>query len=243
MKTILLSVIALQLGLTAAVRALEATTIETAQGKTYQKCRIMKREPDGVSFLHSKGAAKVLFADLTESMRNALGYDAKKADAYEKGRADARKEAEAARRARETKLAEAMIAAQAKYAAQQPLIIMQQPYGGGYMTGLAPILGVSGLGYTSPYYGAGFRRPSFQQSRGWTNTGIASIGAGTGGIYVPQSGGLVFTGFPGVQYSPTLGYTNSNSNNPVASPFFGTQHSGVVPGVAIHGSASTTVRH
>lgn len=240
MKTILLSVIALQLGLTAAVRALEATTIETAQGKTYQKCRIMKREPDGVSFLHSKGAAKVLFADLTESMRNALGYDAKKADAYEKGRADARKEAEAARRARETKLAEAMIAAQAKYAAQQPLIIMQQPYGGGFMSSLAPVLGLGSIGVPSSFY---HHAHGARGSRGWTNTGIASIGAGTGGIYVPQSGGLVFTGFPGVQYSPTLGYTNSNSNNPVASPFFGTQHSGVVPGVAIHGSASSTVRH
>jgi len=243
MKTILLSLITLQLGLTAAVRALEATTIETAQGKTYQQCRIMKREPDGIYFTHSKGAAKVLFADLSEPMRNALGYDAKKAEAYEKERADARKEAEQARRAREAKLAEAMIAAQARYAAQQPLILMQQPYGVGYMTGLPPIVGVSGLGYTSSYHGAGFHPPSFQQSRGWTNTGIASIGAGTGGIYVPQSGGLVFTGFPGVQYSPTLGYTNSNMNNPVASPFFGTQHSGVVPGVAIPGSASGPVHH
>ncbi|MFN0077066.1 MAG: hypothetical protein ACKVY0_11385 [Prosthecobacter sp.] len=233
MKTTLLSVIALQLGLTAAVCALEATTIETAQGKTYQKCRIMKRDPDGVSFMHSKGAAKVLFTDLTEPMRSALGYDAMKAHAYEKERADARKEAEQARRDRETKLAAAMIAAQARYAAQQPMVLMQQPYGG--FTGLAPVLGLGGIGYPSSFhhYGHGAR-----QSRGWSNTGIASIGAGTGGIYVPQSGGLVFTGFPGVQYSPTLGYTNARNNNPTASPFFGTQHSGVIPGVAIPGSAS-----
>jgi hypothetical protein len=240
MKTILLSVIALQLGFTAAACALEATTIETAQGKTYLKCRILKRDPDGVSFLHSKGAAKVLFADLTESMRNALGYDARKAAAYEKERADARKEAEQARRARETKLAEAMIAAQARYAAQRPVIMMQQPFGGGYMSSLAPVLGLGGIGVPSFYYHPGY---GARQSRGWTNTGIASIGAGTGGIYVPQSGGFVFTGFPGLQYSPTLGYTNSYINNPTASPFFGTQHSGVVPGVAIRGSASATVRH
>ncbi len=243
MKTILLSLITLQLGLTAAVRALEATTIETAQGKAYQQCRIMKREPDGISFTHSKGVAKVLFADLSESMRNALGYDAKKAEAYEKERAEARKEAEQARRTRETKLAEAMIAAQARYAAQQPIILMQQPYGGGYMTSLAPVLGLGGIGYPSAHYGPGFHGHGVQQSRGWTNAGIASIGAGTGGIYVPQSGGLQFTGFPGVQYSPTLGYTNTNINNPVASPFFGTQHSGVVPGVAIHGSVSAPVHH
>lgn len=241
MKTILLSVIALQLGLTAAARALEATTIETAQGKTYQQCRIMKREPDGVSFTHSKGVAKVLFTDLTETMRMALGYDAQKADAYEKARADARKEAEQARRERETKLAEAMIAAQARYAAQRPLIMMQQPYGGGYLSGLAPVLGLGGIGFPASFNN-GFHAHGFRQSRGWTNTGIASIGAGTGGIYVPQSGGLVFTGFPGVQHSPTLGYTNSHFNNPVASPFFGTQRSGVVPGVAIPGGVSFSTR-
>ena len=242
MKTILLYVITLQLGLTAAACALETTTIETAQGRIYLQCKIMKRDPDGVSFTHSKGAAKVLFNDLAEPLRNALGYDAKKADAYDKERADARKEAEQARRARETKIAEAMIAAQARYAAQQPIIMMQQPYGG-YMSSLAPVLGLGGIGFPSAFHHTGFHAHGAQQSRGWSNVGIASIGAGTGGVYVPQSGGFVFNGFPDVQYSPTLGYTNSMSNNPGASPFFGTQHSGVVPGVAIHGSTSIPVHH
>jgi hypothetical protein len=119
--------------------------------------------------------------------------------------------------------------------------MMQQPYGGGYLPGLAPVLGLGGIGFPSSFNN-GFHAHGFRQSRGWANTGIASIGAGTGGIYVPQSGGLVFTGFPGVQYSPTLGYTNSHFSNPVASPFFGTQRSGVVPGVAIPGGVSFSAR-
>ena len=46
----------------------------------------------------SKGVAKVLFSDLSEPMRNALGYDAYKADAYEKEQAEARKAAVQAKR-------------------------------------------------------------------------------------------------------------------------------------------------
>lgn len=239
MKTILLSVIALQLGLTAAAYALEPATIETAQGKIYQHCKILKRDPDGVSFAHSKGTAKVLFTDLTESQRHALGYDAAKADAYEKERVEARKEAEKARRAREMKIAEAMIAAQARYAAQRPIVLMQQPFGG--YSGLAPVLGLGQIGF--PGFGTGFHGHGFRQARSWTGTGIASIGAGTGGIYVPQSGGAVFNGFPGVSYSPTLGYTNTVNPNSNAPAFFGQQRSGVAPGVTVRGSASFPVRH
>ncbi|MCB1279492.1 hypothetical protein [Prosthecobacter sp.] len=241
MKTILLSVIALQFGFVAGAYASELTTIETAQGKVYQQCKILKRDPDGVSFTHSKGTAKVLFTDLSESQRNILGYDAQKADAYEKERADARKEAEEARRARETKIAEAMIAARARYAAQQPIVLMQQPFGG--FTSLAPVLGLGQIGVPNSHYHPGYYGHGFRQNRSWVGTGIASIGAGTGGIYVPQSGGAVINGFPGVSYSPTLGYTNTLNYNPAVPGFFGGQHSGVVPGVAVHGSASFPVHH
>ncbi len=242
MKTTLFSFLVIQLGLTAAL-ALDPATIETLQGKIYQQCRVLKREPDGVSFSHSRGMAKVLYNDLAEPLRSELGYDLRKAEAYEKERSDARKAAEIAKRERETKLAEATIAAQARWRAQQPLILMQQPYGYG-MASLAPVLGLGQIGVPSyPYgHGGGHHGHGASRSRGWSNNGITSIGAGTGGVYVPQSGGMTFHGFPGVQYSPTLGYTNSFINNTVPG-FFGTQHSGVVPGVAIHGSASLPAHH
>ncbi len=236
MKTFSLLIVTIQLGLTIAATAYEPTTIETAQGKVYQRCRIIKRDPDGVAFAHSRGTAKVLYSDLSNSMRNALGYDARKEEAYERGLAEARKEAAQARRARETKLAEAMIAAQARYAAQRPVVYVQQP-NGGYMQGLAPILG---LGQFGNYYGGGFgghgfgHRHGFPRTRGWSPT-VSSIGAGSGGVYVPQGHGLNFYGFPGVTWSPTLGYTNTNINAPA---FFGQPQPAVVPGVGIRGGVS-----
>ncbi len=236
MKTLSLLIVMIQLGLTVAATAFEPTTIETAQGKVYERCKIVKRDPDGISFSHSKGVAKVLYSDLSESMRNALGYDAVKADAYEKEQAQARKEAAQAKRERDTKLAEAMIAAQARYASQQPVVYLQQP-NGNYMRSLAPVLGLGQIGNGNNFgYGGRHHGYGMSHTRGWSNPGVPSIIPGTGGVYVPQGNGTTFYGFPGVSYSPTLGYTNANNNAPV---FFGQQSNGIVPGVAIHGSSTT----
>ena len=49
--------------------------ITTASGKAYQHCRIFKIDPDGVFFAHSLGSAKILYRDMTESMKTKLGYD------------------------------------------------------------------------------------------------------------------------------------------------------------------------
>ena len=230
MKTFSLLIVTLQLGFAVCASAGEPTTIETAQGKTYERCKIMKRDPDGVSFSHSKGVAKVLFSDLSEPMRNALGYDAYKADADEKEQAEARKAALQAKRERETKMAEAMIAAQAKYAAQQPVVYVQQP-NGGYMQSLAPVLG---LGQMGAYYGGGYHGHGMYRNRGWSPNNT-NMGAGSGGVYVPQGHGLNFYGSPNVSWSPTLGYTDLNNHLPV---LFDQPHSGVVPSVGIHGSTS-----
>ena len=242
MKTFSLLIVTIQLGLTMAVSAFEPTTIETAQGKTYVGCKILKRDPDGISFSHSKGMAKVLYSDLNAPMRNALGYDAVKADAYEKEQAEARKEAAQAKRERDTKLAEAMIAAQAKYASQQPVVYVQQP-NGGYMRSLAPVLGLGQIG-TGNHFGGNHHGHGSSQARGWSPT-VSSIGAGSGGVYVPQGHGLNFYGFPGVNWSPTLGYTNVNNNMPVIFGPLGQSNTngGVVPGVGIPGSSVSIGHH
>lgn len=238
MRTILFSLFAISCGLTCAQSA-DTTTIETLYGKTYQQCRILKREPDGVSFSHSRGMAKVLYADLAEPLRSALGYDPVKAATFEKEKSDARKAAAKARQEQAERLAKAVAEAQAQWRAQRPLVIMQQPYGG--FTSLAPVLGLGQIG-TPYYYGHGGHGHHASRARGWSNVGILPVGAGTGGVYVPQGNGFVFTGIPGIQYSPTLGYTNSFINN-TAPGFFGGQHSGVVPGVAIHGSSAMPAAH
>ena len=237
MKMFSLLIVTLQLGFSIGASAGEPTTIETAQGKTYERCKIIKRDPDGVSFSHSKGVAKVLFTDLSEPMRNALGYDVVKADAYEKEQADSRKAAAQARRERETKMAEALIAAQARYAARQPVVYLQQP-NGGYMLSLAPVLGLGQIG-GNYRYGAGHHGHGRYQNRGWSPS-VSSIGAGSGGVYVPQGHGMNFYGFPNVNWSPTLGYTNTYNHVPT---FFSGPNPGVVPGVGIPGSTTIAGHH
>lgn len=242
MKTKLILTLVFHLGLAATGHAVDTTVIETVQGRTYLQCRILKRDPDGVSFSHSHGVAKVLYTDLEEPLRTTLGFDPVKAEAYDKERADARKAAEAARRERRTKIVEALIAAEARWRAQQPLVIMQPSWGSG-MTSLAPVLGLGQIGVPAlPYCGGFHHGHGFMRPFGWENVGIASIGAGTGGIYVPQSGGFVFTGIPGAHYSPTLGYTNSLINSTGPS-FFGMQNTGVVPGVGRPGGVSVPAHH
>ena len=238
MKTFSLLTLTILLGLALTASALDPTTIETTQGKTFQQCKILKRDPDGVSFSHSKGVAKVLYSDLSTSMRNSLGYDAIKADAYEKEHVEARKEAAQAKRERETKLAEAMIAAQAQYRAQQPMVFLQQP-NGYYMPSVPPVLGLGQIGVPK-YAGGGHHGHGGSHSGGWSNPGISTIVPGTGGVYVPQGNGTTFYGFPGVNYSPTLGYTNTNNSGPV---FFGQQTNGIVPGVGIPGSSVSVGHH
>lgn len=72
--------------------------ITTLLGKTYLKCEIVKVHPDGVSFTHAKGAAKILFTDLSTEWRTRLGYDADKAAAYQRELDQRRLEREEQRR-------------------------------------------------------------------------------------------------------------------------------------------------
>jgi hypothetical protein len=69
----------------------EVLELTTIGGKTYHDCRILKIDPDGVLFRHSSGAGKVLFKDMTRSMRDHFGYDAEKAKAHEEKVATERK--------------------------------------------------------------------------------------------------------------------------------------------------------
>jgi hypothetical protein len=80
--------------LAAFTAAAAADTITTLRGKTFRDCKIAQVHPDGISFTHRSGAAKILFTDLPASLRSKYGYDRKKADAYAKKIVEARKERE-----------------------------------------------------------------------------------------------------------------------------------------------------
>lgn len=230
MKTILSALITLTCGLTFAAPKQEVAVIHTLHGRSYQQCKIMQRDADGVAFSHRKGIARVLFSDLPESLRIELGYNAAAAADLQRTRELARKEkAEQQQKQREraAELRHEAQLAEIKRLTQRPVIVMQSP-AGAYFSGPVPA-----VGFAAPGWGGGFFRPQrgpVSRRGTWDNVGIATIGAGSGGIYVPQSGGFYFTGVPQVHYSPTLGYYNPGRYVSPAVPSRGTF--GVVPGLA-----------
>ncbi|MBX7208381.1 MAG: hypothetical protein K1X78_08735 [Verrucomicrobiaceae bacterium] len=90
----------------------------TLSGRTYRAVTIAQVQPDGVTFRHSRGAGKVLFSDLPADLRRQLGYDAKKADAYEKDLMARRERERLACIERDKELAKARASASAAAAAQ-----------------------------------------------------------------------------------------------------------------------------
>jgi hypothetical protein len=249
MKTILSALIILSLAHSHAAPAQDVETIHTIRGKTYLRCKILQRDADGVAFSHQNGTARILFSDLPESTRFELGYNAQAASDLEKSREKARQEKEAERRLQQERAAELRHAARLAEIKRQsqlqqpPMIIYQQ---GSTYTGPVPAVGfaaAAGWGGVVP--------PVVPRARGWENVGIATIGSGSGGIYVPQSGGFIFTGLPQVHYSPTLGYYNPGGFATPVVPSIGTfgtvpglaapMPPAVVPGVSISGSATMPV--
>jgi hypothetical protein len=108
-------------------------TITTSFGRSYENCRVCQVDPDGVVFVHQKGVAKILFAELAEPLRTKLGYDAQKASDYVKEKAEKKQRAQELR----AELQKEMIKAQAAVtvAEAQNAGMMQQAaaMGGGFM--------------------------------------------------------------------------------------------------------------
>ena len=49
--------------------------ITSLAGKTFLHCKLLKIEPDGVTFSHQVGITKVLFTDMTPDDQKRFGYD------------------------------------------------------------------------------------------------------------------------------------------------------------------------
>jgi len=81
-------------------------TITTLSGTVYERCKITRIEPDGISVMYAKGIAKIPFTDLPEEYQKEHGYDPERAEEYShaaaRSRADARqRQQELAQRAQQ----------------------------------------------------------------------------------------------------------------------------------------------
>ncbi len=105
--------------------------ITTRDGRSFHECKVMRVYPDGVSFTHRNGAAKIAFKDLPENLRREFRYDPKVEAAYQKEQA-ALRQAEKERQkqqeiAMQEKLMEAQMAEASYLAAARQIAAAQSP--------------------------------------------------------------------------------------------------------------------
>jgi hypothetical protein len=184
-------------------------TIVTQAGKTFYQCQLLHVYPDGVSFAHRDGAAKIPFKELPADLRGQFRYDPKAEAEYQKEKAAARKAEQERKKLQEIVMQEQLMQAQmaeASYLAaasridnapapislaqpgEKPLttVSYQTPaWVGSPITGPAvggrmySNSGYSRFGYPVGYYGSGY---------GGYSTGI-SYG-------YPYYGGYSYGGYP-----------------------------------------------
>lgn len=69
-----------------------ADDVTTLSGTTYHEVRVVRVEPDGVTWEHLTGMVKVDFTDLPEAMRRKYGFDPKQATAFRDAQAQAQQQ-------------------------------------------------------------------------------------------------------------------------------------------------------
>lgn len=189
--------------------------IRTTMGRLYRQCQVTQVHPDGISFIHEKGAAKVLFDELDESVRQRFGYDAEKAREYaaefaQRREAEREKIAKAKAEGEERRLR--LQEAQLRVIEQALLMqsreqqrLMANAYSGAVVpvTGPAPAVGWPGT-YYGPIHPIGPALGGRHWARG-SRGGLASIGGGSGGYLSCGFPGFVRVCGGGVWNSPTLG--------------------------------------
>lgn len=217
MKTLLLScLLVASVTLSGVASVQHLNQIQTLQGRTYRDCNIKQVQPDGVSFTHSKGAAKILFSDLDDRLKKKFGFSEKKLAEYEEGRAtrefmerERRIKAQQAAAEQEKRNLEIRVQILERAAQRQEQRIQwsQQQLAAAYgmsLPGPAPAVGWPGT-----YYGPlnAIQGPAMG-GNGWTRRGrsvLASIGGGSGGYLGCGHPGLIQFGCGPVWTSPTLG--------------------------------------
>lgn len=87
-------------------------TITTRDGKSFYECKVMRVYPDGVSFTHRNGAARVAFKDLPANLRSEFRYDPKAEAEYQKEQAALRKAEQERKKQQEIAMQEQLMQAQ-----------------------------------------------------------------------------------------------------------------------------------
>lgn len=176
--------------------------LRTLTGKKYENCTVVKVHPDGVSFRHATGAARVLFTDLSSSWREKWGYDPNLAASYQ-DEIEAKRQAQADRRVRldhertqAMKLAEQIELAQLHAQEIRVRAVLEAaaktpPPAESPVPALAPIGAVFD---SRDYYGRGYRDrwPGLGYGWPWIYGGGVVIGPGHGlggGWCPPHFGG------------------------------------------------------
>ncbi len=95
-------------------------SITTRSGVTYDRCKVTRVEPDGISIFHSKGIAKIPFPDLPPEYQEKHGYDPDQAATYSQQAAEARRRAAAQRQAELEQQRTAAAKGQAAAPAEEP---------------------------------------------------------------------------------------------------------------------------
>ncbi|WP_397382324.1 hypothetical protein [Prosthecobacter sp.] len=193
-------------------------TITTRDGRSFYECRVLHIYPDGVSFAHKNGAAKIPFAELPENLRSEFRYDPKAETEYQKEQAALRKaeqerqklqEIAMQERLMEAKMAEASYLATASQLAATSASAAGNPSPSWVGT---PITGPAVGGRS--YSGSSYSR--FGYPYGYSGSGYYSGGSYSGISYgypyggYPNYSGYSYGGYPsyggyyGGGYGPTI---------------------------------------
>jgi len=193
-------------------------TITTRDGRSFYQCKVMRVYPDGVSFTHRNGAAKIAFADLPEILRTEFRYDPKAEAEYQKEQAALRKAEQERQRQQEIVMQEQLMEArmaEASYLASASRIASTQATTAGAQTPSwvgTPITGpaVGGRSYSgssSSRFGYGYPMGGYYSGASY---GYPGYGGYSYGSY-PYYGGYSYGGHPyyggsyyGGSYSPSV---------------------------------------
>lgn len=168
-------------------------TITTRNGKSFYECQVMHIYPDGVTFSHRNGAARIPFADLPENLRREFRYDPKAEAEYQKEQAALRKAEQERQKQQEIAMQERLMEAkmaEASYLASANRLAPMAAAGADLQTPSwvgTPITGpaVGGRSYNGGSYS------SFGYPFGYSGSGYYS-----GSSYGYPYGGYSYGGYP-----------------------------------------------
>ncbi len=149
-----------------------AADLTTTNGRTFRECKVLKVSPDGVTFRHEKGMAKVLFSEMTDASQQAFGYDPQKEKAHQKQVSEERAKKKEVAKQRAAEATKAYAEAQQQAVEYQTLVALQQS--AAISTALAEqqaagaFYGVNGV---FAYPGYGYYGRDFRQTRGYAQPG------------------------------------------------------------------------